>query len=119
MLHIVCEYCILLWGWVTGKTAYEKIMKVSETTVVWKNAENNMWDWILANPTLHIGWFEHGKKLVTKVIENYMQFLHTHPEVVRDEKYLAGLQGLLNPPPWWPSTPKGGFPRPRAAGFLF
>ena len=119
MLRILKECFIRLWDWVTEKVAYETLVEASEAIVAWKKAENDMWDWILANPTLHIGWFEHGKKLVTKVIENYMQFLHTHPEVVRDEKYLAGLQGLLNPPPWWPSTPKGGFPRPRAAGFLF
>ena len=118
MLRTLRECFARLWEWATEKAAYETLMEASETTVVWKKAENDMWDWILANPTLHIGWFERGRKLVAKVIENYIKFLHAHPAVACDEEYLADLRGLLNPP-WWPSPPKGGLPRPCAAGVLF
>jgi hypothetical protein len=108
MLRTLRECFTHLWDWVTEKAAYEKIMEVSETTILWKQSENDMWDWILANPTLHIGWFESGRELVTKVIETYIQFLYAHPKVVCDKEYFADLRSLLNPPPWWPTTPKGG-----------
>ncbi len=119
MLRTLKECFTRLWDWATEKTTYDNLMRASEATVVWKKAENDMWDWILANPTLHIGWFNYGRRLVTEVIENYRKFLHAHPEVVCDKEYFADLRSLLNPPPWWPSTPKGGLPQLCAAGVLF
>jgi hypothetical protein len=89
-------FIILFWSICFG-AFWCNLLKKDEyrlkTTENWCDASEIFTDWRLRNPGVYLGLSEEGRKLLSKNLETYDEFLRTHPYIngTKHREWLVSL----------------------------